>query len=131
VRATTSADGFAERRPTRAAEFVEKTDWASQIAANPFVGRTAPKGATMVTQNQTVEDVRAPVSKRCRVELGDKAKRDANALMVSGAGIGVLGAVAAAIGGAVCPVCVVAAPALLGIGVFRRWRARQTRSASP
>lgn len=52
----------------------------------------------------------------------DKEKRDANTMMVTGAGIGVFGAVAAAIGGAVCPVCVVAAPALLGVGAFRRWR---------
>lgn len=50
-------------------------------------------------------------------------KRDASAMMMTGAGIGVLGAVAAAIGGAVCPLCVVAAPALLGVGAFRRWRA--------
>jgi hypothetical protein len=59
---------------------------------------------------------------------GDQQKRDANALMMTGAGIGAFGAVAAAIGGAVCPVCVVAAPALLAVGAFRRWRATRART---
>jgi len=91
---------------------------------------------TMSSPNQTASDVRGtadePGSKPCRVEpqLGEQESRDANALMMSGVGIGVFGAVAAAIGGAVCPVCVVAAPALLGVGAFRRWRAMRARSAS-
>jgi len=46
-------------------------------------------------------------------------------MMATGLGIGVFGAAAALIGGAVCPVCVVATPALLGLGAFRRWRARR------
>lgn len=40
-------------------------------------------------------------------------------LMVSGVGIGLFGVVSAAIGGAVCPICVVAAPLLLGVGAVR------------
>lgn len=59
------------------------------------------------------------------LEPGQEERRDAHALILSGAGIGVFGAVAAAIGGAVCPVCVVAAPALVGLGVYRRWQARR------
>ena len=51
--------------------------------------------------------------------------RDANAMIAAGAGIGLLGVVTAAIGGAVCPVCVVAAPALVGVGALRRWRNRR------
>jgi len=47
-------------------------------------------------------------------------------MIFAGAGIGLLGALTAAIGGAVCPVCVVAAPALIGVGAFRRWRRGQT-----
>lgn len=47
--------------------------------------------------------------------------------MLTGAGIGVLGAVSAIIGGAVCPLCVVAAPALIGMGAYRRWRVSTTR----
>lgn len=57
-------------------------------------------------------------------------KRDANAMMVAGVGVGALGAVTAAIGGALCPVCVVAAPALLGIGAYRRWRAGRPKETS-
>jgi len=60
-------------------------------------------------------------------ESVDEKKRDANVMMISGLGIGAFGAVAAAIGGAVCPVCVVAAPALLGVGAFRRWRATRAK----
>jgi len=52
-----------------------------------------------------------------------EAKKEANALLAGGVGIGVLGAAMAAVGGAVCPVCVVAAPALLGAGAWKRWRA--------
>jgi hypothetical protein len=53
--------------------------------------------------------------------------RDANAMIAGGLGIGAFGAVAAAIGGAVCPICVVAAPALIGMGALRRWRATRVR----
>ncbi len=60
-------------------------------------------------------------------ESVDEKKRDANVMMISGLGIGAFGVVAAAIGGAVCPVCVVAAPALLGVGAFRRWRATRAK----
>ena len=51
---------------------------------------------------------------------------DANTLIAGGLGIGAFGLIAAAIGGAVCPVCVVAAPALLGVGAYKRWKARSS-----
>lgn len=51
--------------------------------------------------------------------------------MLAGVGIGVLGVVSAALGGAVCPVCVIAAPALVAVGAVRRWRSpRRQRTAS-
>lgn len=60
---------------------------------------------------------------------GDTRKKDrvadANTLIASGVGIGVFGAAAAAISGAVCPLCIVAVPALVGVGVYKRWRARR------
>ena len=56
-------------------------------------------------------------------------KREATELIASGVGIGVLGTIAAAISGAVCPVCVVGAPALIGVGAYRRWRASRPRAA--
>jgi hypothetical protein len=52
-------------------------------------------------------------------------KRAADSMIAAGAGVGILGVVTAAIGGAVCPVCVVAAPALIGVGALRRWRNRR------
>ena len=53
---------------------------------------------------------------------------DANTLILGGLGIGTFGLVSAAIGAAVCPVCVVAAPALLGVGAYKRWKARRPRT---
>ena len=55
----------------------------------------------------------------------DAGANDANSLIVGGLGIGAFGIISAAVGGAVCPVCVVAAPALLGVGAYRRWKARR------
>lgn len=52
-----------------------------------------------------------------------ETQSDANTLILGGLGIGAFGVISAAIGGAVCPVCVVAAPALLGIGAYKRWKA--------
>lgn len=60
---------------------------------------------------------------RRRVE--GKETRDANSLIAAGAGVGLIGLVTAAIGGVVCPICVVAAPALIGAGALRRWRNRR------
>jgi len=77
---------------------------------------------------QTLPDEPVPNAPLAPTDAKEQDKRDANAMMVGGVGIGVFGAVAAAIGGAVCPACVVAAPALLGIGAFRRWRATRTPS---
>ena len=54
-------------------------------------------------------------------------RKQANTLMLGGLGIGAVGMIAAAVGGAVCPVCVVAAPALLCVGAYRRWRTARRR----
>ena len=51
--------------------------------------------------------------------------REGTRLMVSGVGLGAIGAASAAVLGATCPVCVVGAPALVGWGAYRRWRARR------
>ena len=53
----------------------------------------------------------------------DPETTDANTLILGGLGIGAFGIVSAAIGAAVCPVCVVAGPALLGVGAYKRWKA--------
>jgi hypothetical protein len=61
----------------------------------------------------------------------DSVAKDANTLIAGGLGIGAFGLISAAIGGAVCPVCVVAAPALVGVGAYKRWRARREGARSP
>jgi hypothetical protein len=55
----------------------------------------------------------------------EPTKAEANTLILGGLGIGAFGVISAAIGSAVCPVCVVAAPALLGAGAYKRWKARR------
>lgn len=52
-------------------------------------------------------------------------RRDANGLIGTGLGIGAFGAATAAAFGAVCPVCVVATPLLVGAGVWKRIRLAQ------
>jgi hypothetical protein len=42
-----------------------------------------------------------------------------------GVGIGAVGLASAALLGATCPLCVVAAPAFIGLGVVKRWQARR------
>jgi hypothetical protein len=54
-------------------------------------------------------------------------RSQANEMMGMGAGIGALGVVTATAFGAVCPVCVVAAPALIGAGLYKRYRAREPK----
>lgn len=60
----------------------------------------------------------------------EAARRDerseANRMIGMGVGIGAFGAATALLAGAVCPACVVAAPALVGVGLFRRRRARRS-----
>lgn len=65
-----------------------------------------------------------PVAPASRTADGEEV-RDASQLMAYGAAIGVIGLGGALISGAVCPVCVVAAPALLGAGIVKRLRARR------
>jgi hypothetical protein len=55
----------------------------------------------------------------------EHTRDDANRLLLAGAGIGAIGVTSAIVGAAVCPVCVVAAPALLGVGAYKRWRSRR------
>lgn len=53
--------------------------------------------------------------------------KDAGTLLATGAGIAAIGVAGAILGGAVCPVCVVAAPALIGMGAWKKLRARRAR----
>ncbi len=57
-----------------------------------------------------------------------------NDLLLSGLGVGAAGVLGATVLGAACPLCVVAAPGLIGAGLYQKWRARRaerTASAAP
>ena len=49
--------------------------------------------------------------------------KEANTVIAIGAGVGALGAGAALLGGALCPLCIFVAPGLVGLGVVQRIRA--------
>lgn len=55
-----------------------------------------------------------------RSETETATVQEANACMAIGAGVGALGAVSAALAGAVCPICWIVAPGLIGLGALKR-----------
>lgn len=90
---------------------------------------------TVATMMDSMMDSKDSTAELKSALVRDDEVRDANSMIASGIGIGALGAVAAAISGAVCPLCIVAVPALVGAGAYKRWRAsrrrRVERSALP
>lgn len=61
----------------------------------------------------------------------DAEIQDANSCMAIGAGLGAFGTGAGLLIGATCPICVVLAPALIGVGAVKRFAAgRKRRSQS-
>ncbi len=86
-------------------------------------------GVSLALTSMTTQpsEVAPEVPDGAEVDAGAAERKDANAMMATGAGIAVIGIAGAVIGGAACPICVVAAPALLGIGAVRRLRARKRR----
>ncbi len=54
-------------------------------------------------------------------------RKEGNLCIGAGAGVGALGIASAVAVGAVCPLCYVVPPALIGIGAFRRWQADRVR----
>lgn len=58
-----------------------------------------------------------------------QARDQAKGFLLSGAGVAAIGAIGAVLGGAVCPVCVVAAPALIGAGLYKAWQSRRGTNA--
>ena len=55
--------------------------------------------------------------------MNDVLRKEGNQLLGLGLGVGAWGAASGLLLGAVCPVCLVAAPALVGVGLARRWQA--------
>ena len=50
-------------------------------------------------------------------------KREGNLCLAMGSGVGALGIASAVLAGAVCPLCYIVPPALIGIGALRRYQA--------
>ena len=50
----------------------------------------------------------------------DESRSSANNLLAAGASAGAIGTAGALITGAVCPLCIVATPVLLGVGLVKR-----------
>ena len=55
--------------------------------------------------------------------------RDAGSCLAMGAGVGTVGTASAFLLGATCPICVVMAPALIGMGLVKGYAARRKRVA--
>ncbi len=55
--------------------------------------------------------------------------RDAGSCLAMGAGVGTVGTASALLLGAICPICVVMAPALIGMGLVKGYAARRKRAA--
>jgi lysozyme family protein len=51
--------------------------------------------------------------------------REANSCLALGAGLGAVGTTTAILAGATCPLCFVLAPALIGIGAWKRYQIRR------
>lgn len=61
----------------------------------------------------------------------ERPREDGTELIVGGLGVGAIGVAGAVLLGATCPVCVVATPALIGAGLYRRWRRRRAPLDAP
>lgn len=57
----------------------------------------------------------------------DESRLDANYLIAGGASAAAIGAAGAFIAGAVCPLCIVATPLLLGAGLLKRMKLSRDR----
>lgn len=57
----------------------------------------------------------------------DKMATEGNQCIAMGLGVGGLGTAAALTVGAVCPLCLIVAPGLLGVGILQRFKARWLR----
>jgi hypothetical protein len=60
-----------------------------------------------------------------------EGSRESTGLLAAGLSIGAIGTLGAIVGAATCPICVVATPALLGMGLYKRWKEREDPPADP
>ena len=57
----------------------------------------------------------------------DESRSDANKLLAAGASAGAIGTAGALITGAVCPLCIIATPVLLGVGFLKRMKVNRAQ----
>jgi hypothetical protein len=57
--------------------------------------------------------------------MGGKKKETGNTEIIAGSGLGLLAAGEAAIGAAICPLCIIGAPILIGIGAIKKIRKKK------
>lgn len=73
------------------------------------------------------------MTKSIKVQSGEQQiqqeMRDAGSCLAMGAGVGTLSTASALLLGATCPLCVVIAPALIGMGLVKGYTARKKRAA--
>ncbi|MBI2393888.1 MAG: hypothetical protein HYV09_30230 [Deltaproteobacteria bacterium] len=61
------------------------------------------------------------------VDRRDVERDDGRDLLGAGVAVGAIGVLGAITGAALCPVCVIATPALLGYGAYKNIKARRAR----
>ena len=65
-------------------------------------------------------------------KTNEKALSNANGLLAAGASAGAIGTAGALITGAVCPLCIIATPVLVGAGLVKRMKLnRKQKTALP
>lgn len=57
------------------------------------------------------------------------AEKEANKVIAIGTGVGAMGIGTTLLAGITCPLCVVIAPGLIGLGLFQRWRSKVKKAA--
>lgn len=63
-------------------------------------------------------------------EATEEALRDGNQCIAMGVGLGGFGAGTLLAFGATCPLCLVAAPGLVGLGLYKRFKAKSAKAAT-
>lgn len=61
----------------------------------------------------------------------DRRENDGNDLIATGVGVGAIGVAGAVLLGATCPLCVVATPALIGVGLYKKWKVKRAAAEVP
>ena len=65
------------------------------------------------------------IDRHAEQRRAEQQRAEGNACLSAGVGIGAVGLAGGLLLGATCPLCVVATPALLGVGVYKRLQARR------